>query len=318
MRTIVVVRLLGLCASLAACNSPATPALAPNALTRDPAYASVHRQGSWVAPDSVGRDLLYVSDVGTREVKIYSYPAGALQGTLAGFSEPWGLCVDAAGKVFVTDLTAMRIFEFPHGASKPSAILKDPGEEPGGCAVDPTTGNLAVANVSTPYSGAGNLAIYQHARGKPKTYQDTAILYYQFCGYDGRGNLYVDGTKAGALQLAELPSGHSSLANIKLDQGIRFAGAVQWAGTSLAIGDYESNAIYRFRITGGLGTKIGETHLLGASFPIGFWIAGSTVIAPNDDGANVMYWKYPAGGSHIKRINGLHSPLNATVSLAKQ
>jgi hypothetical protein len=266
---------------------------------------------------SAGKDLLYVSDVRTREVKIYSYPSGAPQGMLAGFSEPWGLCVDRAGNVFVTDLTAMRIFEFAHGATKPSAILKDPGEQPGGCAVDPTTGNLAVANVSTPYSGGGDLAIYRHARGKPRMHKDRSILYYEFCGYDSLGNLYVDGVKGGAVALAELPHGHTSLTNIALDQSIRFAGAVQWDGSALALGDYESNAIYRFKITGSRGTKIGETHLKGASFPIGFWIAGSTVIAANNDGHSVMYWKYPAGGPHTKAIVGLDSPLNAAVSLRK-
>jgi hypothetical protein len=70
------------------------------------------------------------------------------------------------------------------------------------------------------------------------------------------------------------------------------------------------------RVTEGSVSR-SQTQLVGASFPIGFWIQGSTVIAPNDDGANVMHWKYPAGGSDTKRIDGLHSPLDATVSLTK-
>lgn len=267
-----------------------------------------------MAPDAQGQDLLYVSDIGTQDVKVYSYPAGKLKGALTGFTEPWGVCADTTGDVFVTDLKGFRILKFRHGAKKAAAILKDPGEEPGGCAVDPTTGNLAVANVSTPYTGPGNLLVFVHARGKPRKYHDKTIHYFQFCGYDNSGNLFVDGVKTGKFQLAELPKGHSSLTDIALDKTFTFAGGVQWDGTSLAIGDYEQNAIFRFQISGNSGTKIGETNLDGASFPIGFWIQGSTVIAANDDGASVMYWDYPGGGPHYKTIAGLRYPLSAAVS----
>jgi DNA-binding beta-propeller fold protein YncE len=271
-----------------------------------------------MAPDAQGQDLLYVSDVGTRDVKVYSYPGGQLKGTLTGFTEPWGVCADTAGDVFVTDLKGFRIFEFRHGAKKPAAILRDPGQEPGGCAVDPATGNLAVANVSTPYTGPGDLLVFLHARGKPKKYHDTTIHYYQFCGYDGNGNLFVDGVKLGKFQLAELLKGHSSLIDIALDKTYSFAGGVQWDGTSLAIGDYEQNVIDRYQIFGSSGKRIGETKLKGAKFPIGIWIQGSTVIAANDDGGNVMYWNYPGGGPHRKTIGGLHYPLSAAVSIASR
>jgi DNA-binding beta-propeller fold protein YncE len=271
-----------------------------------------------MSPNAASQDLLYVTDVGTRDVKVYSYPGGKLQGRLTGFSKPWGLCVDKAGDVFVTDIAGLRIFKFGHGKNKPMAVLKDPGEEPGGCAVDPTTGDLAVANVSTPYTGAGDLMVFPHAAGQPKTYHDSAIYFFQFCGYDNNGNLFVDGTKSSVFQLAELPAGQSSLMNVTLDKKMRFAGAVQWDGTSLAIGNYPQNAIYRFHVAGNKGTKIGSTLLKDANFAIGLWIDGSTVIGPNDDGANVMFWNYPQGGAHTKIIKGLGYPLAATVSLAPQ
>jgi hypothetical protein len=160
--------------------------------------------------------------------------------------------------------------------------------------------------------------VFPNAHGTPKKYRASTIYYYQFCGYDNKGNLYVDGTKSSVFQLAELPRGHSSLINIKLDKKMAFAGAVQWDGTLLAIGDYPSNAIYRFHVSGNTGTNVGETHLDSASFAIGLWIDGSRVIGPNDDGANVMFWNYPQGGPHTKVIEGLHYPLAATVSLAPQ
>jgi hypothetical protein len=124
--------------------------------------------------------------------------------------------------------------------------------------------------------------------------------------------------KTSKFQLAVLRSGHSSLVNIALNKTFSFAGAVQWDGTALAIGDYEHNAIVRFKISGKRGRKVGETHLDGASFPIGVWIQGSTVIAANDDSGTVMYWNYPAGGTNTKTIDGLSYPLSTVVSLASQ
>jgi hypothetical protein len=269
-----------------------------------------------MAPDAAGIDLLYVSDAGSNDVFVYAYPSGTLKGKLTGFGRPAGLCVDKAGDVFITDLTAFRIVEYRHGAAKPVATLKDPGEEPGDCSVDPTTGNLAVTNISKPYTGAGDLLIYPKAKGPPKRYVDSAIEYYQFCGYDTKGNLFVDGMKSGDFGLAELPKGQTAFTNITVNESIAYAGAVQWDGNAVAVGDYERNVIYRFSVSGNTGTEVGVTHLKGGLFPIGFWIEGSTVIGPNDEGANVMFWKYPLGGLHTKKIIGLRYPWGATVSLA--
>jgi NHL repeat len=303
-------------ALLAGCGPPALSA-APSWQPQNNARAALaDRAQSWMAPDAAEIDLLYVSDVGSNAVYAYSYPGGALKGTLKGFARPSGLCVDKAGDVFVTDLTAFRIFEYRHGGANPIAKLKDPGYEPGDCSVDPTTGNLAVTNVSKPYTGAGNLLIYPKAKGPPKRYRDPAIVYYQFCSYDDNGDLFLDGMNAGKFEFAKLPAGASSFTDITLNESFSYAGAVQWNGGAVAVGDYEQNVIYRFSISGRDGTEIGVTHLKGADFPIGFWLQGSRVIAPNDDGANVMFWNYPAGGSHTKLIRGLHYPWGATVSLA--
>ena len=237
--------------------------------------------------------LLYVSDVGTGDVYVYSFPQGALVGTLTGFTRPAGLCVDTAGDVYVTDLFASHVLEYAHGGTHAIATLKDPGEDPGDCAFDPTTGNLAVANVSTPNSRPGDVLIYTGAKRKPKVHKDPDISYYEFCAYDDEGDLYVDGINGGEFALAEIPSGQMQFTNITLDESIEFPGALAWHGGDLAVGDYESKLIYEFSISGGTGTEVRATHLKRASFPIGFWIHGSTAIGPNDDSANVMFWRYP-------------------------
>ncbi len=270
-----------------------------------------------MAPDAKKNDLLYVSDAGTDDVYVYSYPQGALVGTLTGFTRPAGLCVDTAGDVYVTDLFAFQIVEYSHGGTTPIATLNDRRKEPGDCAFDPTTGNLAVTNVSSPYGNPGNVAIYKRATGKPKLYKDSEISYYEFCAYDDRGNLYVDGTNAGEFALAEIPGGQMAFTNITVDKSIAYAGALAWIRGDLAVGDYESKVIYEFSISGDSGTEVRATHLKRSSFPIGFWIQGSTVIGPNDDSANVMFWRYPKGGFPFKTIGGLHNPWGSTVSRAK-
>jgi hypothetical protein len=121
---------------------------------------------------------------------------------------------------------------------------------------------------------------------------------------------------SGVFKFAELPEGSASFVDITLDKKFRFGGAVQWDGRDVAVGDYESNAIYQFEIDGATGTKVGETRLDGSDYAIGFWIEGNKVIGPNNDSMSVVYWNYPAGGTHTKRIKGLHTPWGAVVSLA--
>ncbi|MBV8067323.1 MAG: hypothetical protein JO113_05060, partial [Candidatus Eremiobacteraeota bacterium] len=189
--------MLGVYAALAllsGCASSATPPLSQPGANAGAFVPSRDGRPSWMAREAARSDLLYVSDVGTGDVNVYTYPKGKLSGQLTGFMRPSGLCVDRAGDVYVTDLFASQLLEFQHGATTPVRTLKDPNEDPGDCAVDPTTGNLAVSNVSTPYSTGGDVVIFAHAKGRPHAYHDPAIFYYQFCGYDGAGNLYVDGS----------------------------------------------------------------------------------------------------------------------------
>jgi DNA-binding beta-propeller fold protein YncE len=259
--------------------------------------------------------LLYVSDAGTGEVDAYAYPGGKLLGQLTGFVRPAGLCVDSKGDLFVTDLFGHRILEYAHAGKRPIETLTDDNEDPGDCSVNPASGELAVTNVSTYYSGPGDILTYSHAQGKPTKHEDRAIFYYEFCGYDQSGDLYVDGMSSGNFRLAELPAGGTRFKNISIDQKIVYAGAVQWDGANLAVGDYEANRIYQFQITGTVGTTVGRTDLRDAAFAIGFWLQGQKVIGPNDESKNVMFWHYPAGGSPTKTIGGLSYPWAATVSL---
>jgi len=228
-------------AVFAGCALPGALPVQPSGATG----AAAAPGASWVAPDAGRRNLLYVSDVGTGKVNIYSYPDGNLEGVLSGFVRPQAMCVDKYGDVFIPDLEGFKIYEYRHGARKPKAVLRDPAEDPDDCAVDPATGDLAVANLSTPYSGSGDIVVYAHARGRPKRFREKAIRYYLFCGYDDRGDLFLDGMDSGVFKFAEMPKGSGTFTNITLDKSFRFGGAVQWDGHNIAIGDRTPQAAER-------------------------------------------------------------------------
>jgi hypothetical protein len=276
---------------------------------------------SWMSPAAASQDLLYVSD--NQIVTAYSYPEGKLEGTLKGFYLATGACVDVAGNVFIINSGTGKIFEYAHGGTKRIATLDSPTRDPVGCAVDLTTGNLAVGSQGS--GSSGTVSIFKKARGKPVIYQDSGFYEFFFCGYDDQGNLFADGLIApgsGHFALAELPRGKSIFTNITVDQYVRFPGGVQWDGKHLAVGDQVTD-IYRLSISGSQGTIVGTTTLAsGARYVKQFWIQGQTVIAPNvyikkQLRSNVLFYSYPAGGKDTEKItDGVKDAQGAVVSLA--
>ena len=93
-----------------------------------------------MSADAKGSSLLYVSDLGTNAVNIYTYPGGALTGKLAGFGSVAGLFSDKAGDVFVVD-EAAPVQMFAHGGTSPLRKLDATGA-PYGCAIEPVIGIL--------------------------------------------------------------------------------------------------------------------------------------------------------------------------------
>jgi hypothetical protein len=274
---------------------------------------------SWMASDAMRSDLLYISDANANVVDVFSYPQLKPEGKLTGFNGPWGECVDKHGNVFIANDNAYQILEYAHGGTQPIATLSDPGYYPRGCSIDPTTGNLAVANIVNTSLGEGNIAIYKNAKGNPSTYYaDSHVFNVYSCGYDSSGNLFIDGENEGSssFAFAELASGARKFTNITLNQPIKSAGGLQWDGKYVAVGDQYTN-IYQFSIHGKTGTKVGTTPLNGAGRDAEFWIKGSNVIVPDSDKLHVAIWDYPAGGSAEQRVKGFQYPIGATVSVAK-
>jgi hypothetical protein len=304
---------LALLTLLAGCGGSQPPIAAPGAMAQSSTIAAhAEREGSWMLSKAVSQDLLYTGNVGY--VTVYSYPQGRLEGLLYGFSDVNGMCADASGDIFVGDIG--RVVEYAHGHPLPKKILRSYGAL--GCSVDPTSGDLAVTS-------AGGVEIYKDGHGPLKLYRDASFKAFSFCGYDNKGNLFVDGiTSDYSFIFAELPKGGGSLRTITLDQSIGWPEQVQWDGKHIAVGDQLTPAIYRFAIKGSRGVKVGTTSLNHATYLGQSWIEGQTLTVPltYNTGrfrhAEIVLYRYPLGGKPIEVIP--HSltdgPNSAAVSLA--
>lgn len=266
-------------------------------------------------PEARDESLLYVPNSdpsGGGYVSVYSYPRANLVGTLTDFVNPAGACADNMGDIFITDTNARDIVEYAHGGSQSITTLGDSGQ-PVGCAVDPITGNLAVANLG------GTVAIYRNARGIAKyVYFSTEGDAY-YCGYDDSGNLFVDGLSYQGLddlfQLAQLPRGKRNFEVISINQTVDSPGQVQWDGKYLAVGDAEQHLIYRVNVTGTSGV-VEKTVQLTDGGANGFLIRGGRLIDASFFYEEVQYFKYPAGGTATKVITQeVSHPASAAISL---
>jgi len=288
-------------AILGGCGGSQPPIGAPGVMPQLPGTAT--HGTSWMLSEAKSKDLLYVTDV--RAVTVYSYPKGKVEGKLKGFYIAYGACADKKGDVFIVDGGYYKIFEYAHGGTKRIATLDSSTDDPNGCAIDPTTGNLAVASLG--FGSDGSIEIYKNARGIPTTYRDSTFQEYWLCGYDNKGNLFVDGQDYEVnFIFAELPRGSSTLKTLTLNQNIGWPGGVQWDGKYVAVGDQNTPVVYQFAIKGSQGTKKGATTMgSGASVVDQYFIDGQTLIAPNQlvgSDSDVLFYKYPSGGDATKII----------------
>jgi hypothetical protein len=267
-----------------------------------PAVANAPAQLSGKAAPKTSQDLLYVGGSNGSYTSILSYPGLQLIGKLHGHAT--GLCSDAMGNVSVTTSSVNpfrgEVLEYAHGATRPLVKLAD-GYRPVGCAVDPKTGDLAVADLGTLSGEETGIAIWRHAKGTPEFWSDPSFRFFLYCTYDDQGNLFADGVgKSSAFQLAEMPR-NGTLEDVALNQAIEEPGNVQWDGTYVTVADDKAHVLYHFTITSYTGTLEGSTTLTGwhTTEPAQTWISGSTVVAPYGPGEakKVGLWPYPGGGT---------------------
>jgi hypothetical protein len=296
----------GAMALLAGCGGSPPPALGP-AVAPD---AHQVAGASWMSPLAKrAKRLLYVSHAGSFEVNVYLYNTPTLVGKLTPLSAPYGLCSNRDGDVWITEFNGFRVVEYAHGGTTPLRSLETDGR-PIGCSVDTASGDLAVADFSTP-GGSGDVEIFKKASGPPARYTSSFDFLYP-PGYDDKGNLFAEGRDAsGPTGLTELRKGGTTLAPVSFSQGIFAPSGVMWDGKYVAAADQEymaqpNTAIYRLRISGYKATVVSFTVLTEKFYVVQIvqpWIQGNEVIGAGAVG-QVCYWNYPAGGDPQWRISG--------------
>jgi hypothetical protein len=258
-------------------------------------------------PRAKGQALLYTSDEQGDAVYVFSVSSRKLVGMLNDFEFPTGECVDKSGDVWITDFSLAEIFEYAHGGTAPIAELNDLVGGPVACAIDPNTGDLAVANAQN------TILVYEHAAGTPKVYTSSDVLRFEYCAYDEVGDLFADGSSNSNLPLVEPANGAEKLRSV---QGIYDSGSLQWDGKYLAISSIvygqQFTRIDRAKIAGYAGKVVQTVALRNPRSPFDgqFWIQGGTVIGPTGGprgNAQILEaWAYPGGGGpkHAYRTHG--------------
>jgi hypothetical protein len=257
------------------------------------------------APLTSSADLLYVlHDVGQGShrhgvVTAVQLPRGQRVARLQGLNAPNGLCADTSGNVWVVDRESGRwyAFEFAHGGVKAIAHVMLPKKAFGGtCAVDATTGNLAVANDDS--AVRGSFYVFPGAKsGTPLVYRVPFEPLY--ASYDGSGDLFADGIVGSTafFVFAELPGGGKRFKRIDLHEPTGFPGGLQWDGQYLALQTSRKHAvIYRLQVTDS-GVRVDQTvHFTRMSAQTSISIVDGVVVAQSLHYDRAAVWPYPGGG----------------------
>jgi YVTN family beta-propeller protein len=312
--------------------------LTPLSVTHEAAMTMAHyvpvtvhsdHSTSWMLPQKKKSILIYVGDWSNNDVYVLDYFTGKVVGTLTGFSEPYGMCVDAKGDVYIANFGEGDAVEYEHGGTKVINTYAS-GGSPIGCAID-RKGDVAVTSFDP-----GEVTVYTHGNpSKGTTYSDSACQYEWTAGYDGAGDLigqYENGT------FCALMAGSQSETTLTSNGiTIDFPGGTTWDGKYIALGDQEAAGTYQTGIwpatlSGSTLTPIGK-EVEFADTCYGDYVddvnpfivgkkntpvndrRGHVMVGPNlwcydaGEGGGVEFWHYPKGGDPFKEYSQSGPPM---------
>jgi hypothetical protein len=278
-------------------TKPADRESRPSAGVRGPLLYIGHEHGQSRHPYSI--------------VSVLSLRQGRTVARITGLGYITGICSDPAGNVWIPNLRNRHWFvdEFARGSTKEIAELHAPRPWSAfeGCAVDPSSGNLAVPGANL--DGGPTVLIWSGARaGKPAMYP--AEFPFLDATYDNAGNLFISGWQGGSdfdFEMGELAKGASRVTTIKLDKRTYIPGDVQWDGqyivvdTTLSGRGRPSHFLYRVQVSGSKGhvVQVVPIDKLFAGFyrtPLFVLHDGSVIGVAGPSGKHLRVWAYPGGG----------------------
>ena len=255
----------GALALLVGCGGSQPPIGTPGAMLQTSAIATHAGRGrSWMLPEAKNSDLLYIStSAGT--VDVYDYNSRIQVGSLTGFENPGGECVDKTGDIWITNSDASNVLEYAHGGTTPMQTINTNGH-PFGCSVD-ANGDLALA--VTPNGNVSKIQIFKVGSLNGAIYHDTHCDPLWTPGYDINGNLSFEGEQLSQysykINVCELPAGSTSVRRVEFNKKIRGLGGIMWDGKYVTLVD-TTNGIHTaiYQATEGLFGKltlVGTTQL---------------------------------------------------------
>ena len=345
---------VALSAILAGCgsSSPQPVPVAPgSSVDFNGSATTVHsRQKSWMLPAAQKQQsLLYISNVGSASVTVYTYLNGGglvLVGTLTGFSRPTGMCTDNTGNIWIPDYGTGTLYEYAHGGTSPIFTIKQHTGLPYDCAVDPTTGNLAVANQhpNAKYGAKGIVDVYR-LKGSKGGGSYSAVNGFKnvyFVAYDNKSNLYVDAVPCppsgcGSLKprhlgaararpqlynpgLFELSNGGSYFSQLTISGAtLNTPSAINWIKPTLLLGDQNfqgqgTNGAYKLLVSGSTATVVGTLPFKGTQQANGFWRRAGRVVVPDYTGNIVRIYNLSDGAPISTLTTEISAPFGAVVS----
>ncbi|MGB8909563.1 MAG: hypothetical protein WCC84_12540 [Candidatus Cybelea sp.] len=257
-------------------------------------------------------DLLYVAHVGEPRPHHYrgiftvlTFPQGQAVAKIVLPGIATGSCSDASGNVWVVVFHGRRHDAYEYAPGRPNPIAKiyipHTGRITTGCAVDPTTGDLAVLTGFYEGSAPSHIDVWAGAHeGKPVSYPITFSPIA--CAYDASGNLFVDGYVGSTVffELVELPKDSNSIKNIKTGL-YDFPGGVQWDGEYLAV--FSGPVLYRMSVSGSAAHIVSRYRPRKVYPGTPLAIADGSMVAESGGyGDDVSLWQYPGGGKATKRL----------------
>lgn len=266
-------------------------------------------------------DLLYVAQTVSEgwNIVMLTYPQGKTVGTIVPPNQPFDICSDASGNVWVP--TQQVIYEYAHGGTSPIQTLSVPGLFMNACAVDPSTGNLAVSAFG--HYGTPTIAIWSAGQGNPTTYSPP--FWAHSLTYDGSGNLFADGdSDSKPFMLGELLKGSSTFTTITLDQPTKWPGEIDWDGKYLAVATGnpanpkgQKHVVYRVAVSGSSGHVVQTVLLANERGTFGGCIVGKVIVGVHyKNGGTIDFWHYPKGGNPFQKLPGFSEPDGLTISVA--
>ncbi len=277
---------------LAACGAQAAgPSAVPPGLTAQKPTRHATTQSAIVY---VGRYSKYVdmlSYPGLKFVGSFTYPS----------KQPFGQACpdDLTGSIYFPAYDAQgnsELVEYAHGGTTQIGSLKPPvGYLAVNCAIDPTTGNIAVV-LGTTARTSGYIGIYAPGSNHPTKYSYPKLRWYAYCRYDGSGNLFVLGVTTSQSFFLELPKGGKTLTKLSLPlKAYIFAYPILWDGSYITVetGNVQNHilTILRISVSGSSAKVVGKTDLHGAAMAI--WI---------QDGNTVITGRYPRNLKHYRDL----------------